>query len=89
MYCPNCGTEWECGCSSCKNHRKKDGKPEPKYVFKIIGKSDRCGKCGLKMPLEWWEDIEFDIIKQEVNKQSLAKKRNKAKKKNKVSKGNK
>ena len=41
------------------------------------------------MPLEWWEDIEFDIIKQEVNKQSLAKKRNKAKKKNKVSKGNK
>ena len=57
MHCPRCGYPMYCGCSACISKIPAGYKPSTIRDECIEG----CGQCGFAMPMQWWEDLDYDI----------------------------
>ena len=55
MFCPKCGSKYECASQTCK------GKG-----WKMYDEDIKCLKCGLKMSMDWWFELETDIYRKEL-----------------------
>ena len=66
MFCPNCGYEKICPCKNCKKSRKKHGIKIDRKKQRLRkyedGEFEICGKCGLKMYIDEWDDIEYTVV---------------------------
>lgn len=59
MFCPNCGQEQFCDCKNCQERN-------PQLVTQkwLTGNGPvACGKCGLTLSVDDWENIEWYIVK--------------------------
>lgn len=60
MFCPSCGQEMNCPCESCRKHSKN---PE-EIVYKRNGDyTESCGDCGFTQSVDWWLDLDHDIMR--------------------------
>lgn len=57
MYCPKCGLKQRCGCNTCKKRNRRKGIVE----IWIDGENVACGRCGLTMNADWWEDLDLQV----------------------------
>ena len=54
--CPKCGQEQHCPCKSCAD--RNEGLVT--WVWQSDGESIACGKCGLVMGADEWEEREME-----------------------------
>jgi NMD protein affecting ribosome stability and mRNA decay len=69
--CPNCGTEYACGCAGCvKNARFGDKTPwihEVEDNILLVS----CPNCGLTKTEDEWMDLDYARFRQQQEEQEI------------------